>query len=84
MAHAEVLDRSVAYQMTSSSYTQQHVTNIKDMRRSIIWELYRHPDMKVIRDEIIETEKSIISGMLRNPREVEATLLSHCKVPIGT
>ena len=70
------------YRMTASWYTQQHVANIEDMSSSIIWNLRRRPEMEIILNEIIDAHESIVTGLLRNPREVEVTLLSHCMVRV--
>lgn len=70
------------YRMTASWYIQQHAPNIEDMSSSIIWNLRQRPEMEIITNEINDAHKGIVTGLLRNPREVEVTLLSHCMVRV--
>lgn len=63
-----------------ASYTNMYAANIEQMVNQITEPLQRQSGIEAFRDIVIDTEFRLRSGLLRDPWEVEVTLLSCARV----
>lgn len=78
-----VMERSIVNEMTTSRYPEQHIINFEDMKGSIIQPLQQQGAMGSFHTVLAKAEEGIATGLLRNPRDVEVTLLAFCKVRLA-
>ena len=72
--------RSIKYPNHLPWYAQNHVTNIEEMMKTIIYPLLHYHGIEALHDTIKHTASELSSGSLRSVREVEVSLISNGKV----
>ena len=74
------MERSKKYPTHLTWYAQNHITNIEEMLKTVIYPLRSCDGIEALRGSIDVTTTELRRGSLRSVREVEVSLISNGKV----